>query len=109
VLSLGNTSQSVNLCASRENKSYVLKCLSPSLFELSQEHKQDFPGPQRIRLDIDYNEKERIVVYEYMKEDLLALIHKNRDFPLTARKQILLEVAKAIQELHTKNWTHLGM
>jgi serine/threonine protein kinase len=60
-------------------------------------------------MHIDYSEKENTLVYEYFKEDLLALMQNNRDFPLVARKQILFEVGKALQELHAKNWIHIGM
>lgn len=60
-------------------------------------------------MHVDYSEKEKIVVYEYFKEDLLALVQNSPDFPLVARKQILFEVGKALQELHAKNWIHIGM
>ncbi|TVY80611.1 Cell division control protein 2-like protein [Lachnellula suecica] len=92
-----------------ENKQYVLKRLPESFFELSQEHKRDFPDSRRIRLDVDYNEKEQTVVYEYFKTDLLALVQNNADFPLAARKQILFEIGKALQELHGKNWIHIDV
>ena len=58
---------------------------------------------------VDYSEKDKTVVYEYFKEDLLALVRNNPDFPHVARKQILFEVGKALQELHAKNWIHIGM
>lgn len=60
-------------------------------------------------MHVDYSEKEKTVMYKYFKEDLLALVQSNRDFPLVARKQILFEVGKALQELHAKNWIHIGM
>lgn len=73
------------------------------------EHKREFPDTRRIRMHIDYSEKDKTVVYEYFKEDLLALVQNNLDFPLVARKKILFEVGKALQELHAKNWIHIGM
>jgi len=60
-------------------------------------------------MHVDYNEKEKTVVYEYFKEDLLVLVQNNPDFPLAARKQILFEVGKALQELHAKKWIHICM
>ncbi|KAF4625330.1 hypothetical protein G7Y89_g12842 [Cudoniella acicularis] len=92
-----------------ENKPYVLKRVSQSIFELCLQHKREFPDTRRIRMHVDYSEKEKTVVYEYFKEDLLALVRINRDFPLVARKQILFEVGKALQELHAKNWIHIDV
>lgn len=86
-----------------------MKSVSQSIFELCIQHKREFPDTRRIRMHIDYSEKENTLVYEYFKEDLLALMQNNRDFPLVARKQILFEVGKALQELHAKNWIHIGM
>jgi len=81
--------------------------VSQSIFELCQQHSREFPDTRRIRIHVDYSEKENIVVYEYFKEDLLALVQNTPALSLAARKQILFEVGKAIQELHVKNWIHL--
>lgn len=83
--------------------------MSQSIFELCLQHKREFPDTRRIRMHVDHSEKEKTVVYEYFKEDLLALVQNKRDFPLVARKQILFEVGKALQELHAKNWIHIGI
>ncbi|KAL3423869.1 kinase-like protein [Phlyctema vagabunda] len=60
-------------------------------------------------MHVDYSEKDKIVVYEYFKEDLLALVQNNPDFPLEARKRILFEAGKALQELHAKEWIHIDV
>jgi serine/threonine protein kinase len=85
--------------------------MSQSIFEQCLQHKREFPDTRRIRMHVDYSEKEQIVIYEYFKEDLLALVKiiKTPDFPLAARKQILFKVGKALQELHAKNWIHICM
>lgn len=47
-------------------------------------------------------------MYEYYRDDLLALVQGNPGFPLEARKQILRETGKALKVLHDKNWIHIG-
>jgi serine/threonine protein kinase len=92
------------------DKAFVLKRLSPSIFaQWFYKHKLDLPGTHRILAPVDYNVEEKTVVYEYLKEDLLSLVQNNPDFPVAARKQILFEVGKALQELHAKNKIHIGM
>lgn len=59
---------------------YVVQRLSPTVFEQSLEHKREFPDTRRLRMHIDYNEKELTLVY---------LAKNNPNFPLGARKQIL--------------------
>ncbi len=59
-------------------------------------------------MHIDYNLEEQTLVYEYFRDDLLALVKNNPEFPLRARKQILRETGKALKVLHDKNWIHIG-
>ena len=75
--------------SSYTNRHYVVKRLSPTVFEQSLEHEREFPDTRRLRMHIDYNEKELTLVYEYFKDNLLSLAKNNPNFPLRARKQIL--------------------
>jgi tRNA A-37 threonylcarbamoyl transferase component Bud32 len=59
-------------------------------------------------MHIDCNQEESILVYPYFRDTLLALIQEDRDFPLAGRKKILRRVGEAIQELHNKDWMHIG-
>jgi serine/threonine protein kinase len=86
-----------------ENRWCVVKRVSPSIFEQSLEHKREFPDTRRLRMHIDYNLDEHILVYEYFRDDLLSLVRNNQDFPLEARKRILQETGKALEELHAKD------
>lgn len=66
--------------SSYTNRPYVVQRLSPTVFEQSLKHKREFPDTRRLRMHIDYNEKELTLVY---------LAKNNPIFPLGARKQIL--------------------
>lgn len=59
-------------------------------------------------MHIDCNQEEGILVYPYFSDTLLALIQEDRDFPLAERKKILRHAGEAIQELHGKDWIHIG-
>ena len=50
-----------------------------------------------------------MLVFRYLKSTLLGLIQSNPEFPTGARKKILRQVGEAIQELHNKDWVHLGI
>lgn len=57
---------------------------------------------------MDENKQEGILVYEYVKSDLLALVQNWPLLPLQARKAILREVGLALCDMHEKNWMYLG-
>jgi tRNA A-37 threonylcarbamoyl transferase component Bud32 len=59
-------------------------------------------------MHIDCNQEEDILVYPYFRSTLLALIQEDPDFPPAERKKILQRVGEAIQELHGKDWIHIG-
>merc|ERR1712130_493866 len=75
-----------------EHRPFVLKPASQSIFELSQELKYEFGASPRLRTHIDDNEDERVLVYEYYKDNLFSLVKNNPDLPVEARKFILREV-----------------
>ena len=56
----------------------------------------------------DCNPEEGILVYPYFRDTLLALIQDDADLPPVERKKILRRVGEAIQELHDKDWIHIG-
>lgn len=59
-------------------------------------------------MHIDCDQEDSILVYPYFRSTLLALIQEDPDFPLAERKKILRRIGEAIQELHGKNWIHIG-
>ncbi|KAF2278684.1 kinase-like protein [Westerdykella ornata] len=93
------------------NRPFVLKPVSQSIFEHLQEFRNEFENHTHLRIHIDQIEKENIVVYEYFKTDLLSLVENYPALPITMRKTILKEVGLALAEIsmHAKNWIHLDV
>lgn len=60
-------------------------------------------------MHIDCNEEQGILIYPYFRDTLLGLIKGDPAFPLEERKKILRCAGEAIQELHRKDWVHIGM
>lgn len=94
--------------SSCEDRPFVLKPASRSIFELSQELRHEFENNSRIRTRIDEIEGESVLVYEYFKDNLLSLVKNNADLPVEARKLILRELGLGLNDIHSKNWIHLG-
>lgn len=94
--------------SSCEGRPFVLKPASRSIFELSQELRHEFENNPRIRTHIDEIEGESVLVYEYFKDNLLSLVKNNADLPVEARKLILRELGLGLNDMHSKNWIHLG-
>jgi serine/threonine protein kinase len=90
------------------NKRYVLKPVSPSIFGLLKEIKDAFCGDPRVRLHIDHNDKERTLVYDYFRADLLTLIKNYPELSVQSRKSIHQDVGLALRDMHSKGWIHLG-
>jgi serine/threonine protein kinase len=59
-------------------------------------------------MHIDCNQEDGILVYPYFRTTLLALVQEDPDFPPAERKKILRRTGEGIQELHGKNWIHIG-
>ena len=94
--------------SSCDGKGLILKPVSASIFELLQSFKKEFHDNHRLRNHIDENEKERILIYEYFKTNLLELVSNFPPLPLQARKTILKEVGLGLKDIHSKHWIHLG-
>lgn len=91
-----------------EPYAYILKPVSQSIFELSQELKHEFGFSRRIRTHVDQNDEERVLVYDYFMDNLLRLIRNTAGLPVPARKHILQEVGLGLKDMHDKHWIHLG-
>lgn len=88
--------------------SYILKPVSQSIFEFSQELKHEFGFSRRLRTHIDQNEEERVLIYECFADNLLRFIKNNAGLPVSERKYILQEVGLGLKDMHDKHWIHLG-
>lgn len=86
----------------------MLKRVSDSMFEQSLELKREFLGNRHLRMHIDENEAERVLVYEYFDDNLLSLVKNNPNMSLEARQWISRELGYSLKEFHAKNWIHIG-
>ena len=93
---------------SSENESFVFKRVSKPFYELSQRLAAEFAGTRRLRMHTDCNQEQRILVYPYFRDTLLGLIKDDSELLFPERKKILHRVGEAIQELHRKEWIHIG-
>ena len=85
-----------------------MKPVSESTLEHLQEFRAEFEAHPRLRNYVDKIENESILVYEYLKTDLLTLVENYPALPLIARKKILKEIANTLADMHEKNSIHLG-
>ncbi|EEH22249.1 serine/threonine protein kinase [Paracoccidioides brasiliensis Pb03] len=91
------------------NQYFVLKHVSPSIFEQSLELKQEFPETRRLRVHDDDNETEQILIYNHSSDNLLSLVKNNPNMSIAPRKRILWELGQALKEFHAKNWIHIDV
>jgi hypothetical protein len=80
-----------------------VKPVSASILARLQEFRADFKIHPRPRIHVDKVEKESILVYEYFKTDLLALLENYPPLPLTVRKKKLKEIGNKLADMHEKN------
>ncbi|KAI0439081.1 kinase-like protein [Xylaria telfairii] len=92
--------------AESENKSFVVKRMHRTLYDLSLDLAEEFRGSRWLRMHIDCNHEGGILIYPHYKSALLSLIQNNPDFSLLQRCKMLRNVAEAIEELHSKSWIH---
>ncbi|CRK24344.1 hypothetical protein BN1708_013929 [Verticillium longisporum] len=74
------------------DESFVLKCVPRPFYDLSLRLLAEFAGSRRLRMHIDCNPEEGILVYPYFRGTLLALVQDDPDFPPAERKKILRHV-----------------
>ncbi|KAI0009492.1 kinase-like domain-containing protein [Xylariaceae sp. FL0662B] len=91
------------------NECFVFKRVSRPFYDLSLRLATEFAGSRRLRMHIDCNQEEGILVYPYFRGTLLALIQGDPDFPPAERKKILRCAGEAIRELHSKDWIHIDV
>ncbi|CAK3772217.1 Serine threonine- kinase ppk4 [Lecanosticta acicola] len=88
------------------DKSFIFKRVPKPFFDLSQRIANDFSSSRRLRMHVDCNSEDSILVYPYFRDTLLALLKDDPAFPPDERLKIMRGVGEAIQELHAKDWVH---
>jgi serine/threonine protein kinase len=91
-----------------QDQSFVFKRVSKPFYDLSLRLAADFPQSRRLRIHVDSNENENILIYPYYQNTLLGLFKDDTNISDTARKMILRQTGEAIQELHSRAWIHNG-
>ncbi|OAL74803.1 serine/threonine protein kinase [Trichophyton violaceum] len=91
------------------DQNFVMKKMSDVVFDLALDYKNDFPDSRRLRIHVDENDKEKVVIYEYFDDNLLSFVNKNPNLNLAARKWILRELGESLKEFHAKNWIHIDV
>ncbi|THX67085.1 kinase-like protein [Aureobasidium pullulans] len=90
-------------------ESFVVKRVSRPFYDLSIRLAAEFTGTRRLRMHVDRNQDEGVLIYPYFDSTLLALIQNDPEMVHTQRKKILRYTAEAIQELHSRNWIHIDI
>ncbi|EGD86043.1 serine/threonine protein kinase [Trichophyton rubrum MR1459] len=90
------------------DQNFVMKKMSDMVFDLALDYKNDFPDSRRLRIHVDENDEEKVVIYEYFDDNLLSFVNKNPNLNL-ARKWILRELGESLKEFHAKNWIHIDV
>lgn len=78
-------------------------------FDLTQRIAGDLPSSQRLRLHVDCNSDESILIYTHYRDTLLGLLKDDPLFPPDERAKIMRSVGEAVQELHAEDWVHAGI
>ncbi|KAJ0162091.1 Serine/threonine-protein kinase ppk4 [Colletotrichum tanaceti] len=95
--------------AESDHKPFVVKRVPRPFYNMSLRLATEFAGSRRLRMHIDCNHDESVLVYPYYKSTLLSLIQNDPAFPTLERKRILRHTGEAIQELHSKGWVHIDV
>ncbi|KAI1425971.1 kinase-like domain-containing protein [Xylaria sp. FL1777] len=95
--------------AESENESFVFKRVPKSFYDMSLRLAVELRGSRRLRIHIDCNQEEGILVYPYFRTSLLLLIREDPRLLFSERKKILRRLAEAIHELHRKDWVHIDI
>ncbi|KAI8941750.1 hypothetical protein NX059_002954 [Plenodomus lindquistii] len=95
--------------AESHGQSSVFKRVSKPFYDLSLRLAADFPESRRLRMHVDLNEDENILIYPYYQQTLLQLLQEDTKISDAARKKILRQTGEAMQELHSKDWIHIDI
>ncbi|KAL8366415.1 hypothetical protein RB595_004949 [Gaeumannomyces hyphopodioides] len=104
-----STSEPVAVKAESGGRSFVLKCPYPDTYDKCRDFAAEFAGSRRLRLHVDRDLDEQVLVYPFFRTTLFDLIKEDPEFPLFERVRIMTTVAEAIQEVHRKKWAHLDI
>ncbi|KAM3416192.1 hypothetical protein BST61_g7798 [Cercospora zeina] len=88
------------------DKHFVWKHVPRREFDLAQRIANELPSSQHLRMHIDCNTEQSILVFEHFQDTLLSLIKDNPELSPDERPKIMRSVGEAIDELHSQDWVH---
>ncbi|KAF7671333.1 hypothetical protein GT037_010658, partial [Alternaria burnsii] len=94
--------------AESHGQSFVFNRVSKTFYDDSLRLAAGFSESRRLRMHVDSNDEENLLIYPYYQNTLLKLLQEDPEVSDAARKKILRQTAEAIQELYSKDWIHMG-
>ncbi|KAF2208112.1 hypothetical protein CERZMDRAFT_50015 [Cercospora zeae-maydis SCOH1-5] len=88
------------------NRSFVWKRVPRRHFDLAQRIAHDLPSSQHLRVHVDCNSEQCILVFDYFQDTLLSLLKHDPDLSPDERPKIMRSVSEAVYELHSQGWVH---
>lgn len=82
--------------------------MSKRHFDLARRIANDLPSSQHLRMHVDCNSEQCILVFDYFQDTLLSLLNNNPDLSPDERPKIMRSVGEAVNELHSRDWVHSG-
>lgn len=95
--------------AESEGESFVYKKVSSSIFGLSERLSAEFAATSSLRMHVDSNREELILVYRYCTGTLLSLLKEHPGLPKHLVRRVVQQVARGVKELHDRGWLHLDL
>ena len=92
---------------SSNNNYYVVKPVTPFLYDQAFRLQKDLSFSPFVRLPVDGNDANKALIFQHYTEDFLSLI-QSEPISRSQVKRILLDILKGIAAFHGENWVHGG-
>jgi serine/threonine protein kinase len=92
---------------SSNNETYVVKAVTPFLYDQAFKLQKELSFSPFVRLPVDGNDSYKALVFQHYTEDFLSFIQSGPT-SRSQTKQILLGVLKGIAACHSRDWVHGG-
>ncbi len=93
--------------ASSNKGSYVVKPVTPFLYDQAFRLQEELSFSSHIRLPVDGNNPNRALIFQHYTEDFLSFMQSGPVSRLQV-KRILWDILKGIAACHSKDWVHCG-
>ncbi|KAI0179711.1 kinase-like domain-containing protein [Hypoxylon sp. FL1284] len=79
------------------------------LYHLSRQLEHEFGGVRGLRMHVDFNDEENVLIYPRYTHTLHTLMRDEPDLSMQNRRKILRRVVEAIHQLHLRFYVHLDI